>query len=36
MPAELIKAADTCGEAHHVGRSEAIRQLVEIGLKAKQ
>ena len=35
MPADLI-ATLTRGRGTHVGRSEAIRRLVEIGLKAKE
>ena len=36
MPAELIKAADAWGEANDIGRSESIRRLVELGLKARK
>jgi hypothetical protein len=36
MPEELIAAADAWGDANDIGRSEAIRRLVEIGLKAKK
>jgi hypothetical protein len=32
---EFIASADTWAKAHGVTRSEAIRRLVEIGLKAK-
>jgi hypothetical protein len=35
MPAALIANADAWGKEHAVGRSEAIRRLVEIGLMAK-
>jgi hypothetical protein len=35
MPAALIANAEAWGEANDVGRSEAIRRLVELGLKAK-
>jgi hypothetical protein len=35
MPKELIANADAWAEANETGRSEAIRRLVEIGLKAK-
>ena len=35
MPAGLIAEADAWGVANDTGRSEAIRRLVEIGLKAK-
>jgi|SRR5690348_7363861 hypothetical protein len=35
MPAELIAAADAWGETNDVGRSEAIRRLVELGLTVK-
>jgi hypothetical protein len=34
MPPALIADADAWGEANDLGRSEAIRRLVEIGLKA--
>jgi hypothetical protein len=36
MPAALITNADAWGKANDVGRSEAIRRLVELGLKAKK
>ena len=32
---EFIATIDAWGKAHDTGRSEAIRRLVEIGLKAK-
>lgn len=35
MPAPLIAEVDAWGEANDTIRSEAIRRLVEIGLKAK-
>jgi hypothetical protein len=35
MPPELIAAADAWGQANDLGRSEAIRRLVELGLTAK-
>ena len=35
MPAALIAEADAWGVANDTGRSEAIRRLVELGLKAK-
>jgi hypothetical protein len=35
MPAALIAEADAWGVANDAGRSEAIRRLVELGLKAK-
>ena len=35
MPATLIQDIDAWAEGGNVGRSEAVRQLVEIGLKAK-
>ena len=35
MPPELIAAADAWGEANDIGRSEAIRWLVEIGLTVR-
>ena len=34
MPRELIADADAWGQANEMGRSEAIRRLVERGLKA--
>jgi len=34
MPAELIAAADAWGESNNVGRSEAIRNLVKLGLSS--
>lgn len=36
MPQELIDEADAWADANGTGRSEAIRRLVEIGLKAKK
>jgi hypothetical protein len=36
MPPKLIDQAESWGVANDVGRSEAIRRLVELGLKAKQ
>jgi hypothetical protein len=35
MPADLIKRIEQWAKADGVGRSEAIRRLVELGLKAK-
>jgi hypothetical protein len=35
LPAELAAAVDHWGEAHEANRSEAIRRLVELGLKVK-
>jgi len=35
MPQTLIDSADAWGADNYFGRSEAIRRLVEIGLKAK-
>jgi hypothetical protein len=35
MPLALIADADAWGQANDVGRSEAIRRLVELGLKVK-
>src|ERR1019366_990118 len=35
LPAELTAAVDKWGEDHEANRSEAIRRLVELGLKAK-
>ena len=35
LPAELAAAVDNWGEAHEANRSEAIRRLVELGLKVK-
>ena len=35
MPPELIAATDAWGEANDIGRSEAIRRLVEIGLTVR-
>jgi hypothetical protein len=35
LPAELTAAVDQWGEAHEANRSEAIRRLVELGLKVK-
>ena len=34
-PADLRRAVDKWGEARGVSRSEAIRRLLELGLKAK-
>jgi hypothetical protein len=34
LPQSLTAAVDVWAEAHHLNRSDAIRQLVEIGLKA--
>jgi hypothetical protein len=36
MPRELIAEADAWAAAHDTGRSEAIRRLVELGLKVKK
>jgi hypothetical protein len=36
MPAALIAEADAWGVANDAVRSEAIRRLVELGLKAKK
>jgi metal-responsive CopG/Arc/MetJ family transcriptional regulator len=36
MPSALIAEADAWGAANDATRSEAIRRLVEIGLKAKE
>ncbi|WP_249136976.1 hypothetical protein [Bradyrhizobium canariense] len=33
MPESLTAAVDTWAEAHHLSRSDAIRKLVELGLK---
>ena len=35
LPAELTAAVDKWAEDHEANRSEAIRRLVELGLKAK-
>jgi metal-responsive CopG/Arc/MetJ family transcriptional regulator len=35
MPQALIDQADAWGVENYVGRSEAIRRLVELGLKVK-
>jgi hypothetical protein len=35
LPAELTAAVDKWGEDHEANRSEAIRRLVELGLKVK-
>jgi hypothetical protein len=35
LPATLTKQVDAWGEDHDASRSEAIRRLVELGLKAK-
>ena len=34
LPQNLTAAIDAWAEAHHVNRSDAIRQLVELGLKS--
>jgi hypothetical protein len=36
MPRELIAEADAWAAAHDTVRSEAIRRLVELGLKTKK
>lgn len=36
LPADLTHAVDKWAEDHEANRSEAIRRLVEIGLKAKK
>jgi metal-responsive CopG/Arc/MetJ family transcriptional regulator len=36
MPSGLISEVDAWSEANGTGRSEAIRRLVELGLKAKR
>jgi len=36
LPATLTKQVDTWSKVHGATRSEAIRRLVEIGLKAKK
>ena len=36
MPPDLIAEAEAWAEANGTGRSEAIRRLVEIGLRAKK
>ena len=36
LPATLAKQVDAWGRAHEASRSEAIRRLVELGLKAKK
>jgi hypothetical protein len=36
LPAELTANIDAWAEDHEVSRSEAIRRLVEIGLKARR
>jgi hypothetical protein len=36
LPAALTKQVDAWGKDHDASRSEAIRRLVELGLKAKQ
>jgi hypothetical protein len=36
MPTALIAEADAWAESNDVGRSEAIRRLVELGLKVKK
>ena len=33
LPESLVAAVDAWAEAHHIFRSDAIRQLVELGLK---
>jgi hypothetical protein len=35
MPQDLIEQADVWGSSNDIGRSEAIRRLVELGLKVK-
>jgi hypothetical protein len=35
LPSDLTEQVDTWGENRELNRSEAIRQLVELGLKAK-
>jgi len=35
MPEQLIEETDAWANAENCGRSEAIRRLVELGLKAK-
>jgi hypothetical protein len=35
LPADLTEQVDAWGEDHDATRSEAIRRLVELGLKAK-
>jgi Arc/MetJ-type ribon-helix-helix transcriptional regulator len=35
LPQRLTAAIDAWAEAHHVNRSDAIRQLIELGLKAE-
>jgi hypothetical protein len=35
LPEDLTSAVDKWAEAHEANRSEAIRRLVELGLKAK-
>ena len=35
MPQTLIDEADTWADANDIGRSEAIRRLVSLGLKSK-
>ena len=36
MPRSLIEEADAWADTENCGRSEAIRRLVELGLKAKR
>ncbi|WP_456663255.1 ribbon-helix-helix protein, CopG family [Bradyrhizobium sp. LB13.1] len=36
LPADVTQEVDAWGEARELSRSEAIRRLVEIGLKAKR
>jgi hypothetical protein len=36
LPADITAEVDAWGEARELSRSEAIRRLVEIGLKAKR
>ena len=36
LPVDLTQQVDTWGEAHALSRSEAIRRLVELGLKTRQ
>jgi hypothetical protein len=35
LPADLTQGVDAWGEARELSRSEAIRRLVEVGLKGK-
>jgi metal-responsive CopG/Arc/MetJ family transcriptional regulator len=36
LPTDLTEQVDAWGESQELNRSEAIRRLVEIGLKAKK